>query len=78
MPLIVFLIFLAYPGAPQAPPTGFVPAPPHPAAAYAGKVLNVKRDNIVIRQRTRTICEVESCYFMVASDMAQHESAIIK
>lgn len=25
----------AYPGAPQAPPTGFVPAPPHPAAAYA-------------------------------------------
>ncbi|XP_075219601.1 uncharacterized protein LOC142323617 isoform X2 [Lycorma delicatula] len=24
-----------FPGAPQAPPTGFVPAPPHPAAAAA-------------------------------------------
>uniref|UniRef100_A0A1B6E3X8 DAZ-associated protein 2 n=1 Tax=Clastoptera arizonana TaxID=38151 RepID=A0A1B6E3X8_9HEMI len=25
----------AFPGAPQPPPAGYVPAPPHPAAAYA-------------------------------------------
>ncbi|KAL1132760.1 hypothetical protein AAG570_010712, partial [Ranatra chinensis] len=28
-------IFAGFPSAPQAPPTGFVPAPPHPAAATA-------------------------------------------
>lgn len=31
-------VFTAFPGAPQPPPTGYVPAPPHPAAAYAGKL----------------------------------------
>lgn len=34
----MFLLIAAFPGSSQPPPSSYVPAPPHPAAAYAGKV----------------------------------------